>query len=428
MNYEITPSLLSGIGSVPSSKSHTLRAIVFATLAHGESIIHNVLPSPDTEAMIRACIALGAKIRSEKKSLFITGTGGNLSTPLNVIDVGNSGQALRFIGAIATLAPHHTILTGDNSICTLRPVAPLLDGLTQLGASAISSKSDSHAPIIVKGPAKAGKITVDGKDSQPVSALLMLAAMLEGTTTIEVTNPGETPWIGMTLYWLKRMGVEFSNDNYHTYTVTGPNRFAAFEYTVPSDWSSATFPIAAAVITNSELTLEHVSFDDPQGDKQFVEVLEKMGAKFTRNRQTGTLHVHSHGGLSGITVNVNDIIDCVPVLAALACYADSPTTILGAGIARCKESDRLSAITTELGKMGAQIEENPDGLVVSPSTLEGANMSSYHDHRIAMALAVATLGARSKSIIQDITCVAKSFPGFAQTMQGWSADICEVTA
>ena len=434
MHYQITPSMLSGIGSVSSSKSHSLRAILFASMAEGSSVIHNLLASPDAEAMIAACVAIGAGIRQEGNTLYIDGTGGKLCPPANVIDVGNSGQALRFVGAMAALIPNYTVLTGDHSICTLRPMAPLLDGLSQLGVFAVSSKGDGRAPVIIKGPVSSTEraITMDGSDSQPVSALLMLAAFLEGTTTITVIHPGETPWIGLTLDWLTRLGVNYTNEDFHRYTVIGGSALTdsraivGFNYTVPADWSSAAFPIAAALVTNSEITLEHIDFADSQGDKEILLALEKMGAQFTKDSATGRLQVHSHDGLYGAKLDVNAIIDSVPVLAAIACYATTPTTLVGAAIARQKESDRLSAIAQELRKMGARIDELPDGLIIYPSALHGAQMQSHHDHRIAMATAIAALGAKGMSTISNTDCVAKSFPGFAKTMNSWQAAIQEI--
>lgn len=426
MRYLVTPSSLHGSGTVPSSKSHTMRAVLFASFAKGQSIIHNVLPSPDAAAMVAACRALGAVITEQGTTLTIQGVGGCPQPPQSVIDVGNSGQVLRFVAALAALMPYYTVLTGDKSICTIRPMQPLLEGLTQAGAFAVSTKDDGKAPIVVRGLARAAALEIDGSDSQPVSALLMLAAFLEGTTTITVRNPGEKPWIGLTLHWLDMFGVRYTNDNFCKYTVTGPTVFNGFTYTVPADWSSAAFPIAAALVTRSEMTLENVDFADPQGDKGVVDALEKMGASFTREHGAKRLQVHGGVALHGAELDVNTIIDAVPVLAAVACYASSPTTITGAAIARQKESDRLHAIATELGKMGARIEERPDGLVIHPAALHGAHTTSYHDHRIAMACAVAGLGASSPTTVHDVACVAKSFPGFAGIMQGLGASVVEV--
>ena len=170
MLYRVRPSRLQGGITIPPSKSHTLRAILFATMAHGQSVIRNYLPSPDTQAMLRACTLLGAKFEVEKESLRIDGVGGLPSTPADVIDAGNSGQVLRFVAAVAALTSGYTVLTGDESIRTLRPVQPLLEGLSGLGVLAVSTQGNGSAPIIVKGPMLGGMTRLDGADSQPVSA------------------------------------------------------------------------------------------------------------------------------------------------------------------------------------------------------------------------------------------------------------------
>lgn len=424
MRYHIGTSTVRGSVTVPGSKSHTMRAVLFASMAHGESQVHNYLPSPDTEAMIAACSALGAAITRDERTLTILGTGARLRVPEGVIDAGNSGQVLRFVGALTALLPQQTIITGDHSICTLRPMNPLLEGLTQAGALAVSTKGDGYAPIIIRGKARAAHMHIDGQDSQPVSALLMLAAFLDGESTITVENAGELPWISLTLHWLDKIGARYTNHGFTRYTVTGPTRVEGFEYIVPGDWSSAAFPIAAALVRNEELTLENMDFNDPQGDKAIVAALQSMGARFTLDVPGRRLAVHKHDGLRGADLDVNAIIDAVPVLAAVACFAGSPTTITGAAIARHKECDRLHAIAQELGKMGARIEERPDGLVIHPATLRGAAATSWHDHRIAMSVAVAALSC-GETTIEDVACVAKSYPGFAPAMRSLGADIRE---
>ena len=426
MHITVTPSIIGGTIHVPSSKSHTMRAILLASLAKGTSHIKNALPSPDTAAMIAACKALGASIATQEMAggldLTIIGTSGKPAPADNVIDAGNSGQVLRFVAALASLVPQYTVFTGDASIRSLRPMQPLLDGLAQTGAFAVSSRSNGYAPVIVRGPAKAGTVHIaDGQDSQTVSALLLLAAFLEGTTHITVDNAGETPWIGLTLHWLEKMGVPHTNENFSRYTVTGPVEPNGFDYTVPADWSSAAFPIGAALVSNSTITIENMDFDDVQGDKAILGCLEKMGANFLRDNAHKKLTVLPHkspcNGLRGASIDVNHMIDAVPVLAAIACHAKSATTITGAAIARHKESDRIHAIATELGKLGAHIEEKPDGMIIQPSSLHGGATSSHHDHRIAMAVAVAAMRASAPVVVENTACVSKSFPGFVATMQ-----------
>jgi 3-phosphoshikimate 1-carboxyvinyltransferase len=424
MRFLVETSTLSGEISVTTSKSHTMRAILLAAMAEGRSRVRHPLPSPDAAAMITACRALGANITEHTDELEIVGTGGTLRTPPDVIDVGNSGQVLRFGAAMAARLPLYTVFTGDSSVRAIRPMQPLLDALNALGAFAASTKGDGKAPIIVRGPVRAGRVRMDGADSQPVSAMLMLAACLDGSTEIEVDNPGETPWIDMTLYWLDKLGVEYEHRDYARYRVTGRGVWPGFDYAVPGDWSSAAFPLAAALVTGSEITLRNMDIRDPQGDKAVLDIFRRMGADIAVDEAARTVAVRRCAGLHGIEVDVNAAIDALPVLAAVACFADSPTTITGAAIARRKESDRIAAISAELGKMGANISEFGDGLTVCPAKLHGAETESRHDHRIAMSLAVAGL-ACGGTVVHDAACAAKSFPGFASAMQGLGANINE---
>ncbi len=408
------PSVLSGSITASPSKSQTMRAILFATMASGMSVIRNVLASPDVDAMIKACSKLGAKIIQTGNVLEISGVSGKPKIPDDIIDAGNSGQVLRFIGAIASLIDGYTVLTGDHSVRFNRPVRPLMDGLINLGAECYSTKNDDHAPIIIKGPISGGSTILDGADSQPVSAILMAAVFLSGTTDILVKNPGEKPWVNLTLSWLDRFGIHYTNDNFEHYTVTGNTTISGFEYTVPGDFSSVAYPIVAALITGSEITVYNVDMHDAQGDKKIIDALRKMGAKIEFNHNQ--IIVQPSGRLRGCDFDVNDYIDAVTILAVAGCYAEGTTKLTNAYIARKKESDRLSTITSELKKMGADITETEDSLIVHGSNMRGAPCVSHLDHRIAMSCAVAALGAEGASVISDIECVNKSYPDFLMHM------------
>lgn len=420
----VYPSRLVGEVEIPSSKSHSIRAIIFASLASGKSHISKRLDSADIHHTIRACRQIGAKIEEVGDDLFITGTAGKFNSPNNEIDAGNSGQVLRFIGALAALSDKPTRITGDHSIQTNRPVLPLLNGLNQLGAKAISVKKNDFAPIEVKGFAKPSVIKVEGKDSQPISALLMLSAFLEGETEIEVLNPGEKPWIDLTLSWLKKFQIPFKNENYNRYKVSGKKKIPAFNYTVPSDFSSAAFPAVAALIANSQITLKNMDMEDVQGDKKIFEMLKEMGAHITYDRDLKTLRVQREKGtLIGRRLDINDYIDAIAILSVLGCFAKSETHIENAGIARAKECDRIACITIELRKMGAKITENKEGLSVYLSQLKGADLKTHQDHRIAMSLIIAALNAKGKSIIRNIDCISKSYPSFIEDMKKLGASL-----
>ncbi len=358
--------------------------------------------------MIRACRQLGAQISQFPDHLVIQSEG--LRSAVDVIDAGNSGQVLRFVGAVAGLLPTYTVITGDASIRERRPVRPLLEGLSQLGALAVSMRGNDHAPIIVKGPMIGGTALIDGEDSQPVSGLLIAAAFATGKTELFVTNPGEKPWVGLTLSWFDRLGIKYAQEDFEKYTVASGSKIEGFDYTVPGDWSSAAYPIAAALVTDSEVTVTNIDFTDAQGDKQLIFELEKRGAKMTRGESALTLHAGSR--LKGAKIDVNNFIDGITILAVLGCFAEGVTEIVGGKIARKKESDRISSIVSELRNMGAKIEEREDGLIVEGSKLKGAQVRSFADHRMAMSLAVAALRAEGETIIEGSECVQKSYPAF----------------
>lgn len=423
-DLNVYPSKISGEVEIPSSKSHSIRAIVLASLANGTSHIKKTLNSPDVHHAIKACKQMGAKITQEGETLSIVGTAGKFFSQPFEIESGNSGQVLRFIGALAVLSAHSTIITGDHSIQTNRPIKPLINALKQLGAHARSIKGNDLAPIEVKGPVSPGFVQMEGRDSQPVSALLMLAAFLNGVTEIQVSNPGETPWIDLTLYWLKKLGIPFENESYKKYKIFGKNKIDAFNYTVPGDFSSAAFPAICALISDSSITLKNMDLDDPQGDKKLFDVLKSMGAQIVYQKEQRELLVQRKNKIiKGKHLDINDYIDSIAILSVLGCFSDGKTIIDNAAIAREKESDRIACMTKELKKMGASITEKKEGLIVKPSVLTGAVLSSHHDHRVAMALTIAALNAKGKSTLCGIDCISKSYPTFIEDMKKLGAKL-----
>jgi 3-phosphoshikimate 1-carboxyvinyltransferase len=241
------------------------------------------------------------------------------------------------------------------------------------------------------------KASLDGQDSQPVSALLMLGTF--HPLELKVQNPGEKPWIDLTLSWLKRLNVPYVNDNYRSYKVSGGKGIDAFEYKVPGDFSSASFFKLATLITDSQIELENLDTNDVQGDKAVLDVLDAMSSE------------------GPMRIDVNPFIDALPVLAVAACFRKGATTLFNGAIARKKESDRIAAMAQELRKMGAILEEREDGLYIEPSSLKGAKLHSHSDHRIAMALSIAALGATGPSEISEVECTAKSYPNFFQELK-----------
>jgi len=423
MDYTVTKSSLKGSLRIPSSKSQTLRAILFGALGKSKTHIHHYLPSPDTNAMMQACRLLGASIDATPQTLLIEGVNGKIKQVDDVIHAGNSGILLRFITAIAAQSAHYTVLTGDHSIRHQRPMQPLLEALVQLGAWATSTKGDGFAPLVIKGPLHPGEAHLTGEDSQPISSLLIATAFSKGPTTLNVRHPGEKPWIGLTLNWFDRLGIPYENHQFSRYQLKGHAQYAGFDYRVPGDLSSAAFPIAAALLTQSELTLHNIDLTDAQGDKQLISIFIQMGAQIDYDNNQKTLFVKKGAHLKGITVDINDFIDSLPILAVVGCFAEGITHIKNAKVARQKECDRLCCMTMELRKMGAQIIEEEDALIVHHTPLHAAAVSSHRDHRIAMALTVAALALKGESLISNVECVAKTYPNFLEHFLSVGANI-----
>ena len=409
---------------MPPNKSHSFRALVMAALAEGDSRIARPAVSSDWLRGIEAMEMFGASVEPGKGNAWaVRGTGGVLRTPDDVIDCGNSGIIFRFFTALAALCEGHTVLTGDHSIRHIRPAGALLDALNALGAWAVSTKGDGHAPVVVRGPLTGGAATLDGADSQPVSALLIAASLADGRTELTVENPGEKPWVALTLHWLERMGVKVDDDDFQRYRVAGPNRWGGFEAAIPGDWSAALYPIVAGLICpGSEVTVAGVDAADVQGDKAVVDVLRSMGAdiEFT---DAGVVARTSE--LTGREIDCNDFIDQFMLLAVVGALAEGETVLTNAEICRHKECDRITEMHAALSAMGAEVQERPDGLVVRKSRLHGTRLESRSDHRMVMTLSIAGLAADGATRIRDVECVKKTFPDFVKQM---TAIACDMTS
>lgn len=424
--YIVRQSTVKGEISAPPSKSQTLRSILFGALGNGKTIIHNHLNSSDTASMIDACRLLGASLDVSPMKIEILGLNGTVHHAEDVINAGNSGIVLRFCSAVGALASLPIVITGDHSIRHQRPIKHLLDALAQLGVSAKSMRGDGFAPVIIQGPWKPGVTIVSGEDSQPVSSLLIAGAFADGQTEIRVRNPGEKPWIDLTLNWMDRLGLAYEQQNYERYIVQGKSRYQGFEYIVPGDFSSAAFPIAAALVTQSALTVKNMDMTDLQGDKELIRVLQKMGAEIDIDEANRSLHIKKGKKLSGTTVDINNFVDAITILAVIGCFAEGETVIQNASVAKQKECNRIQCIASELKKMGADITETSDGLRIKGSALKGAQVLSYNDHRMAMSLAIAGMGAPGETTISSTECVSKTFPSFVHDFSLLGANIKEV--
>ncbi len=423
MNLLIGPSPnLRGSVRVPPNKSHSFRALIMAALAEGKSRIIAPAVSNDWMRGIEALEMFGAEITPKAGGLWeVTGTAGELRTPDDVINCGNSGIVLRFFTALAACCDGYTVLTGDHSLRHIRLCQPLIDAINGLGAWGVCTKGDGHAPVVVRGRLRGGRVEIEGMDSQPVSALLIASSLAEAPTEIIVRNPGEKPWVGLTLDWLGRCGVEFSNEGFERYRLRGKSRWPAFEVQIPLDWSAALYGIVAAVITpDSEVRLPGLNPADCQGDKAVVDVLREMGADIEVTDEAVTARSSK---LTGREIDCNDFIDQFPLLAVVGACAEGETVLTNAEICRHKECDRISEVHKALAAMGADVEERQDGLVVRRSQLRGASLDSHNDHRMVMTLAVAALVAAGQTLIKDIDCIKKTFSHFVEEMQSLGCDM-----
>jgi len=418
---DTTPSIRGSV-VIPPNKSHSFRALIMASLAEGTSRIIHPAVSHDWLLGTEALEMFGATITPKAGGAWeIEGAAGKLRTPEDVIACGNSGITFRFFTALAACCEGYTVLTGDESLRRIRLCQPLIDSLNELGAWAVSTKGDGHAPVVIRGRLRGGRTAIDGMDSQPVSALLIASSLADAPTEIAVRNPGEKPWVGVTLDWLSRCGVEYSNENFELYRVRGNSRWKGFEARIPLDWSAALYPIVAAlVVPDGEVSLPGMDFNDSQGDKAVVNVLREMGADI---EVMADQVVARSSKLTGRQIDCNDFIDQFMLLAVVGACAEGETVLTNAGICRHKECDRIAAMRDALTAMGADVEERPDGLVVRRSALHGAKLDSKSDHRMVMTLTVAALAASGQSLITGVECVKKTFPHFIEAMQQIGCDL-----
>ena len=426
MNVVSRKHTLSGSICVPGSKSHTIRAGIFAALASGTSVIRNPLPSADCLSCLNVIQAFGASVSIEPGIWKVTAPKNGLTLPSRVVDVGNSGSVLYFMTPIAATIPGWTVMTGDASICT-RPIRSLLQALHDLGAEAFTTRPDTDAPpVVVKGPFRPGPLNMEGTLSQQVSGLLMATPLLSGTTVIDLRSPKEKPFLKMTCKWLESVGIGVVyTEALDHFEISGPQKYQPFDRVIPSDWEAVAFPLVAAIITHSRLDITGIDCSGSQGDAAIVDILKEMGADISINTETAILTVNGNTNadpvrLRGCSFDCAGFPDAVPSLAVAACFAEGDTILTDIGVCRLKETDRIALLHQELAKLGASLEEGPDYLLIHGTgghNLHGGTVDSHDDHRMAMALAVCGLAIPGQgTIVRNVECCAVSFPGFYDSM------------
>ncbi|MBN4050957.1 MAG: 3-phosphoshikimate 1-carboxyvinyltransferase [Alkaliphilus sp.] len=404
---KIQPARLEGSIELPPSKSYSHRAIICAGLTDGKSEIINISYSEDVKTTINAMRLMGAEIKEHSDKLEISGVS-VVDDKKRRIDCSESGSTLRFFIPIALLQNRETVFTGKNSLKT-RPINTYLEIMDKQGIW--YNRINRELPISIKGKLRAGKFVVDGNvSSQFITGLLFVLPLLNGNSKIVVKAGLESKkYVDMTIELLKRFEIIIVNNNYREFYVEGNQKYRACDYEIEGDFSQAAFWLAAGVL-GGKVSIEGVNLDTLQGDKIIVDIIKKMGGNVIE--KGSTLHI-VESKLNGVTIDVSECPDLVPILAVLGALSGGTTKIINAKRLRFKESDRLKAISTELNKIGADIKENIDGLIIrGKEKLKGGEVNTWGDHRIAMALSIASIKCESAVIINNPNVVKKSYPNF----------------
>jgi 3-phosphoshikimate 1-carboxyvinyltransferase len=425
VNLTAERSDLAGSIRIPASKSHTIRGVVVGTLADGRSFLSNPLDAADTQSAASCCRGLGARVDQLDQRWTIDGVGGALPASPSALDVGNSGTTLGNLLAVCATGTAPITLDGDASIRT-RPYAPLLRSLEQLSATVERAGPNGTAPIAIRGPLRGGEATVDGTTSIYLTPLLVACPLAVGSSVLRVDGTmNEKGYVRMTLDWLEAAGIEVAvNDDLTLVEIPGRQTYRPVDRPVAADFSSAAFPACAAVLrATSDVVLEGLDFSDSQGDKVVFDILEEMGARFEIG---SVVTVHPTDRLRGRRIDLSGAPDALPILSVVACAAEGETILENVAMARIKETDRIAVMCQELTKMGASIEERPDGLVIRGGALRGAEVDGHDDHRVVMALAVAGLIAEGTTTIRGAESVRITYPTFVSSMRSLGARFGEI--
>ena len=417
---------LTGTIEIPGDKSISHRALILGAIAEGETTIKGLLLGEDPLSTARCFRAMGAKIsKLNTEKVMVQGVGlGNLTEPVHVLNAGNSGTTMRLmLGLLASHPGKFFTITGDKSLRS-RPMSRVVNPLTQMGATIWGRANNSLAPLAVRGQQlKAIHYLSPVASAQVKSCVLLAGLMAENKTT--VTEPALSRDHSERM--LQAFGAELEiNSTTNSVTITGQPTLKGQTVIVPGDISSAAFwLVAAAIVPGSELLITNVGINPTRTG--VLEALEMMNADIVKENERvvagepiADLRV-KHSQLKACTIGGNIIprlIDEVPILAVAAAFAQGTTVIKDAQELRVKESDRLTVMATELGKMGAQIKELPDGLeITGGATLTGTDVDSFTDHRIAMSLAIASLNAQGTTTIHRAEAASISYPNFVDTLR-----------
>jgi 3-phosphoshikimate 1-carboxyvinyltransferase len=419
---------LHGIVSPPSSKYHTLRYILAAFLAEGESVVRYPALSDDSTVLLRACRALGASIEEQKQPdgrlvLRIRGTGGALRVPPDgELNVGNAGAVARLLLGICALAPQAiTLTTPYPESLGRRPNDDLLAALAQLGVEARSATPAGTLPVTLRGARlHGGHVSISGrKSSQYLSALLFLGPLLAEGLEIEVSDGlTSASFVDLTIQILATAGITISTLAQHRhYVIPGGQRYRAGVYTIPGDYPSAAALLAAVAVASGEITIHNLDANDPDG-AAVLDAFAALGVEIIRQDRQITARMTKPP--CGIILDGSRVIDSVPVIAAAACFAHTPSRIYNVANLHLKESDRISDLAGELNKLGCHVTPLPDAIEIEPAApgaiRGGVEVEAHADHRLIQALAIAALGSQEPVTIHHAQHIAKSYPRFFEDL------------
>ena len=404
--------------SVPGSKSIANRALICAALARSESVISNCAPGDDTEAMIDALQILGVGIERNADKVRVSGTLNLEATHELQLNAKLAGTTSRFLTALCSLRAGTTTIDGDATL-RMRPMLDLHNALGDLGARVSPVNNDGYLPVrVCRGDQWQAKVAVSATmSSQFTSGLMMIAPQLPSGLEIvlsqEVVSRG---YIEMTVGVMRAFGVntDFSGNQIWV----SPGEYQGTNFTVEPDASSASYPFGAVAISGGSVTIEGLSRNSLQGDVEFVDLLARMGCDVSESHEGLQLSRQKERPLRGIEVDMSQISDCVPTLAVVAMFAETPTQISGVGFIRTKESDRIGDLISELRKLGANISETHDGMVIAPASLHGASLETHHDHRLAMAFALIQREVDGV-VINNPEVVSKSWPNYFDILRSF---------
>ncbi|WP_100182388.1 3-phosphoshikimate 1-carboxyvinyltransferase [Candidatus Nitrosotenuis aquarius] len=422
MKCKVEQSKLSGTLSCPPNKSYTHRAIFLASLVNGKSLVKNVLRSRDTNATIEICRQLGAEITEAGSNLKVKGISKFEKEDLT-LDASNSGTTIRIASAISALRDAKTILTGDESLIK-RPMKPLLDALESLGAKCKSN--DGRPPLEITGSIKGGEVSIPGNvSSQFISALFIAAPLTENGITINISSElVSKPYLDATISTMKKFDVKVEVITPYKKYHIAPQEYKHTTITIPSDFSSVALLLSAAALVGEKLTVKVSIGELAQGDEAIIDILGKMGADVSLNNNA--IKVKYPERLAGGRFDLSNTPDLLPPLAILGLKCETPLELYNVKHARFKETDRIAILVRELKKLGLEITEKEDGMIINPpTTLRGAELNSEDDHRLFMAFCIAGMYVGGCTV-SDPESVDVSYPSFVADMNRVGAKIATI--